>query len=79
MTTDPPPLATDDAVESVLDRLRWAKTEGVLRTRKRYLWTYGFGVLALCTVAERAGDDRHLDCAEAVVADVDRVLGRPLG
>lgn len=79
MTTDPPPLATGDAVESVLDRLRWADAEGIWPTGRRYLWTDGFGVVALCTVAERTGDDRHLDRAEAVVADVDRVLGRPLG
>ena len=79
MATAPPALATGDAVESVLGRLRWADAQGIWPTGRRYLWTDGFGVVLLCALAEHTGDDTHLDRAEAVVAEVDRVLGRPVG
>lgn len=76
---DPPPLATADPVEAVVARLRWAGARGIWPDGKRYLWTDGFGVILLSTLGTVTGDDRYLDRAEAVVAAVDRVLGRPVG
>jgi hypothetical protein len=45
----------------------------------RYLWTDGFGVVLLCSLADATGRAHFLDRAESVVADVDRVLGRAPG
>jgi hypothetical protein len=45
----------------------------------RYLWTDGFGVVLLVSLGDVLGDDAYYDRAEAVVADVDRVLGRDPG
>lgn len=64
---------------AVLDRLAWCEGEGVWPNGRRYLWTDGFGVVLLTALADATGDDTHLDRAEALVADVDRVLGRPVG
>jgi hypothetical protein len=66
-------------VPAVLARLRWAEREGIWPNGLRYLWTDGFGVVLLSALAAATGDDTHLDRAEAVVADVDRVLGRSPG
>jgi hypothetical protein len=45
----------------------------------RYLWTDAFGVVLLVSLFEELDDDSYLDDAEWLVADVQRVLGRPLG
>ena len=45
----------------------------------RYLWTDAFGVVLLVSLYEELGDRAYLDDAEWLVADVQRVLGRPLG
>jgi hypothetical protein len=45
----------------------------------RYLWTDAFGVVALLTLHRLLADDARLREAEAVVAEVNRVLGRPRG
>ena len=45
----------------------------------RYLWTDAFGVVVLLTLHRLLADDTRLREAEAVVADVNRVLGRPRG
>lgn len=79
VSDEPPPLAGRPAVPAVLDRLRWAAAEGIWPGGRRYLWTDGFGVILLTALAGSTGDEAHLDRAEAVVADVDRVLGRRLG
>jgi hypothetical protein len=45
----------------------------------RYLWTDAFGVVVLVSLFRFLGEKRYLDEAEWVVAEVDRVLGRPMG
>lgn len=79
MNTEPPPLAPGNAVTAVLDRLAWCEAEGIWPNGRRYLWTDGFGVVLFTALADVTGDDSFLDRAEALVADVDRVLGRPVG
>ena len=45
----------------------------------RYLWTDAFGVVLLVSLYEALRDERYLDEAEGLVAEVNRVLGRPRG
>ena len=45
----------------------------------RYLWTDAFGVVLLVSLYRILGEERYLDEAEWVVAEVDRVLGRRVG
>jgi hypothetical protein len=45
----------------------------------RYLWTDAFGVVLLVSLYRALGEERYLDQAEWVVAQVDRVLGRRIG
>ena len=45
----------------------------------RYLWTDAFGVVLLVSLYRELKQSEFLDEAERVVADVDRVLGRPRG
>ena len=63
----------------VLDKLAWMRTERIWPNRKRYLWTDAFGVVLLISLHAASGERRYLDQAEWVVAEVDRVLGRPRG
>jgi hypothetical protein len=78
-STGPPPLGAGDAVEAVLARLGWTGSQNIWPNGRRYLWTDGFGVVLLCSLADSTADARHLDLAEELVAEVDRVLGRPVG
>ena len=55
------------------------RREGVWPNGLRYLWTDAFGVVLLVSLYRRLGDARWLDQAEALVAEVERVLGRPRG
>ena len=63
----------------VLDKLAWMRTEGIWPNGQRYLWTDAFGVVLLISLHAESGERRYLDQAEWVVAEVDRVLGRPRG
>jgi hypothetical protein len=45
----------------------------------RYLWTDAFGVVLLVSLYRALAKDEFLNEAEWVVAEVDRVLGRPRG
>ena len=63
----------------VLDKLAWMRTEGIWPNGQRYLWTDAFGVVLLMSLHAESGERRYLDQAEWVVAEVDRVLGRPRG
>ncbi|MEZ5238949.1 MAG: hypothetical protein R2716_08345 [Microthrixaceae bacterium] len=76
---EPPPLAGGDPVEAVLGRLAWAESERIWPNGLRYLWTDGFGVVLLCSLAEATGEEHHLGRAEDLVGEVDRVLGRSVG
>ena len=74
-----PALAGPDHLDAVLRRLEWMDAQRVWPGGLRYLWTDGFGVVLLCTLADATRQDHFLDRAESVVADVDRVLGRSPG
>lgn len=66
-------------IDWVLDHLAWMRREKIWPNGQRYLWTDAFGVVLLVSLYEELGRRRYLDEAEWVVAQVDRVLGRPRG
>jgi hypothetical protein len=66
-------------VDYVLAKLRWMRENGIWPNGLRYLWTDAFGVVLLVSLHEELGDDRFIDEAQWLVAEVDRVLGRPRG
>ena len=68
-----------DAINFVTDRLLWMQSNRVWPNGLRYLWTDAFGVVLLVSLYEELDDDSYLDEAESLVAEVKRVLGRPLG
>ena len=55
------------------------REEGIWPNGLRYLWTDAFGVVLLLTLHRILADDARLREAEAVVDDVNRVLGRRRG
>jgi hypothetical protein len=63
----------------VLDKLAWLRAEGIWPNGLRYLWTDAFGVVLLVSLHAELEQRRYLDEAESLVAEVDRVLGRPRG
>ncbi|MGE5266099.1 MAG: hypothetical protein ACM3L9_01925, partial [Deltaproteobacteria bacterium] len=66
-------------VEYVLKKLSWMRAHHIWPNGLRYLWTDAFGVVLLVSLSEELGDDKFLHEAEWVVAEVNRVLGRPRG
>ena len=63
----------------VLAKLDWMRQRRIWPNGLRYLWTDAFGVILLVSLYERLGPKSFLGQAEWVVAEVDRVLGRPRG
>jgi hypothetical protein len=63
----------------VLDKLRWMRAEQIWPNGRRYLWTDAFGVVLLVSLYSALAKDEFIDEAEWVVAEVERVLGRPRG
>ncbi len=63
----------------VLDKLAWMRTEGIWPNGLRYLWTDAFGVVLFISLYVELEQRHYLDEAELLVAEVDRVLGRPRG
>jgi hypothetical protein len=66
-------------IDEVLRRLEWMRGERIWPNGPRYLWTDAFGVVLLVSLGDELGDDRYVEAAEWVVAEVERVLGRPRG
>ncbi len=66
-------------IDYVLAKLDWMRREGIWPNGLRYLWTDAFGVVVLVSLYRELEDETWLDQAEALVADVERVLGRPRG
>ena len=66
-------------VDNVLAGLDWMRRERIWPNGLRYLWTDAFGVVLLVSLCEELRDESFLEQAEWVVAEVDRVLGRPRG
>jgi hypothetical protein len=66
-------------VDYVLRKLDWMKQVGLWPGGLRYLWTDAFGVVLLASLHVELKRDSYLSDAELVVAEVERVLGRPRG
>ena len=66
-------------VDYVLAKLDWMRTEGIWPNGLRYLWTDAFGVVLYLSLFAATGKARYLEEAEQLVAEVERVLGRPRG
>lgn len=62
-----------------VDKLAWMRKERIWPNGLRYLWTDAFGLVLLVSLYEALRDERYLDEAEGLVAEVNRVLGRPRG
>src|SRR5206468_5999352 len=62
-----------------LDKLDWMRKERIWPNGLRYLWTDAFGLVLLVSLYEALRDERYLDEAEGLVAEVNRVLGRSRG
>jgi hypothetical protein len=63
----------------VLTKLDWIREQGIWPSGLRYLWTDAFGVVLYVSPYRKTGEERWLDEAEQLVAEVERVLGRPRG
>ena len=63
----------------VLDKLAWMRSMRIWPNGLRYLWTDAFGLVLLVSLHQELEDERYLDEAEGLVAEVNRVLGRPRG
>ena len=66
-------------VDYVHTKLEWMRAERIWPNGLRYLWTDAFGVVNYVSLFLETGDESWLDAAEALVEDVERVLGRPRG
>jgi hypothetical protein len=78
-TLNPDPTLPLRDVDGVLARLDRQRREGIWPNGLRYLWTDAFGVVLLVSLWRETGDPRHVEQAEGLVAEVERVLGRPRG
>ena len=63
----------------VLEKLEWMRAERIWPNGLRYFRTDAFGVVLYVSLYRELGENRWLDEAERLVADVERVLGRPRG
>lgn len=66
-------------VDYVLAKLDWMRAERIWPNGLRYLWTDAFGIVLYLSLYDELGEDRWIGQAEKLVADVERVLGRPRG
>ncbi len=66
-------------IDYVLDKLAWMRERRIWPNGRRYLWTDAFGVVLLVSLHAESGERRYLDQACELVAEVERVLGRPRG
>src|SRR5215216_838453 len=65
--------------EYALTKLDWMREQRIWPNGLRYLWTDAFGVVLFVSLYRKLGQETWLDQAEELVADVERVLGRPRG
>lgn len=66
-------------LDRVLERLAWMRASRIWPNGRRYLWTDAFGLVLLVSLYRASGEERYLDDARRLVADVERVLGRRRG
>ncbi len=69
---------TED-IDKVLAKLDWMREQRIWPNGMRYLWTDAFGVVLLVSLYHRLKLPKFLEQAQLVVAEVERVLGRPRG
>ncbi len=72
-------MAACNDIQYAIDKLAWMRQEAIWPNGLRYLWTDAFGVVLLVSLFVESGKRHYLDEAEWLVAEVDRVLGRPRG
>lgn len=65
--------------DTVLEKLEWMEAERIWPNGLRYLWTDAFGLVLLVSLYNKFREPAYLAKAEALVWEVDRVLGRPRG
>jgi hypothetical protein len=73
------PITAEGDTGYVLCKLAWMRTNRIWPNGLRYLWTDAFGVVLLVSLYAQLRQPQYLDDAQRVVAEVDRVLGRPRG
>jgi hypothetical protein len=66
-------------IDYVLAKLNWMRSKGIWPNGLRYLWTDAFGLVLLVSLYRKLGDLTWLEQAKMLVAEVERVLGRPRG
>lgn len=66
-------------IDYVLAKLAFMRSERIWPNGLRYLWTDAFGLVLLLSLYEELKEQRFLDEAVQLVAEVDRVLGRKRG
>jgi hypothetical protein len=66
-------------IDYVLAKLAFMRSERIWPNGLHYLWTDAFGLVLLLSLYEELKEQRFLDEAVHLVADVDRVLGRKRG
>ena len=66
-------------INYVLAKLAFMRSKRIWPNGLRYLWTDAFGLVLLVSLYEELKEERFLDEAEWLVAEVDRVLGRKRG
>ena len=72
-------MQRDTDIDYVIAKLAWMHSERIWPNGLRYLWTDAFGVILLVSLYRELGEDRYLDQAEQLIAEVERVLGRQRG
>jgi hypothetical protein len=73
------PRAACADTDYVLSKLAWMRERKIWPDGLRYLWTDAFGVILLVSLYDELRDAKYLSEAKRVVAEVERVLGRPRG
>jgi len=66
-------------IDYVIQKLNWMRSEKIWPNGLRYLWTDAFGLVLLISLYDILKKERYLAEAEWLVAEVNRVLGRPRG
>jgi len=66
-------------IDYVLAKLAFMRSERIWPNGLRYLWTDAFGLVLLVSLYEELKEQRFLDEAVWLVAEVERVLGRKRG
>jgi hypothetical protein len=66
-------------IEYVLRKLSWMREQCIWPNGLRYLWTDAFGLVLQVSLFRDLHEEQYLDDAEALVRDVDKVLGRRRG